>query len=138
MSRISELLRFAAFEVVPSYQVSSHWGISATYLQGNALQSRGPQLTQVIFLNSNINNLVLTDALRLHVYPGVFFLFTDGYRGNYFTGTATVSHQHLPLTLSASINQTFKSNVPDNKNFIWNITLGYNFSASITRLKNAN
>ena len=50
---ITEMLRFIAFEAVPSYQFNKNFGVSAMYLQGNGLQNHGPQLTRVLFLNSN-------------------------------------------------------------------------------------
>lgn len=53
---ITEMLRFLAFEAVPSYQFNKKIGVSAMYLQGHGLQRHGPQLTRVLFLNTNITN----------------------------------------------------------------------------------
>ena len=132
-TEITEMLRFLAFEVVPSYQITPHVGVSATYLQGNALQKHGPQLTRVLFLNTSFTKLKLSQNFRLNLFPTIFFLHTDGYRGDYFTLTVSVSNQKSPISLQSTINQTFKSNVPGNKDFMWNVTLNYNFKRFIKR-----
>jgi hypothetical protein len=35
---ITEMLRFLAYEIMPNYQITPNWSVSAVYLQGNALQ----------------------------------------------------------------------------------------------------
>lgn len=124
---ITEMLRFLAFEVVPSYQFNSKFGVSAMYLQGNGLQNHGPQLTRVLFLNSSITNIGLSKNLSFSLFPSVYFLYTDGYRGDYLTVTGALFHKKLPFSLQTTINQTFTSNIPNNQDFMWNVTLNYNF-----------
>lgn len=127
-SEITEMLRFAAFEVVPSYQLAPNVGIGAMYLEGHGLQAHGPQLTRVLFLNASLTQLKLTRYLRLGLFPSVFFLHTDGYKGDYLTVTGVLAHQKLPFTLQSTINQTFRSNVPGNQDFMWNVMVAYNFN----------
>lgn len=124
---ITEMLRFLAFEVVPSYQFNKKLGVSVVYLQGHGLQNHGPQLTQVLFLNASITNIGLGRNLSFHLFPSVYFLHTDGHKGNYLTVTGALAHKKLPFSLQSTINQTFTSDVPGNKNFMWNVTLNYNF-----------
>lgn len=124
---ITEMLRFLAFEVVPSYQINNKFGLSAMYLQGNGLQKHGPQLTRVLFLNTNITNIGLSKNLSFNLFPSIYFLYTDGYRGDYLTVTGALFHKKLPFSLQSTINQTFKSDIPNNQNFMWNVTLNYNF-----------
>lgn len=131
---ITEMLRFLAFEAVPSYQINKKIGISAMYLQGNGLQNHGPQLTRVLFLNANVTNIGLGKSLYFNVFPSIYFLYTDGYRGDYFTLTGSLAHKNLPFSLQSTINQTFTSNVPGNKDFMWNVTLNYNFKKIYKKL----
>jgi hypothetical protein len=125
---ITEMLRFVAFEVVPSYQIHQNFGVSAMYLEGHGLQTHGPQTTRVLFLNTSITNISFSKNLRFSVFPSVFFLNTDGYKGDYITVTGVLSHKQLPFSLQSTINQTLKSDVPGNKEFMWNVMLAYNFS----------
>lgn len=131
---ITEMLRFIAFEAVPSYQFNKKIGVSAMYLQGNGLQKHGPQLTRVLFLNTNITNIGLGKSLYFNLFPSIYFLYTDGYRGDYLTVTGALFHKKLPFSLQSTINQTFKSDIPDNQNFMWNLTLNYNFNKVFKRI----
>ena len=124
---ITEMLRFVAFEAVPSYQFNDKFGVSAMYLQGNGLQNHGPQLTRVLFLNANMTNIALAKDLYFNLFPSLYFLYTDGYKGNYLSATAILGHKKSPFSLQSTINQTFKSNIPGNKDFMWNITLNFHF-----------
>jgi hypothetical protein len=124
---ITEMLRFIAFEAVPSYQFNKKIGVSAMYLQGNGLQKHGPRLTRVLFLNTNITNIGLGKNLYFNLFPSIYFLYTDGYRGDYLTVTGALAHKKLPFSIQSTINQTFKSDIPKNKDFMWNVTLNYNF-----------
>lgn len=132
---ITEMLRFVAFEVVPGYQINQHWGVSAMYLEGHALQKHGPQLTRVLFLNLNLTEIALSNSLRVHAFPSVYYLFTDGYRGTYGTVTGVLAHKKWPFSLQSTINQTFSSDLPDNKEFLWNVTLNYNFNKTYQTTK---
>jgi hypothetical protein len=131
---ITEMLRFIAFEAVPSYQITKKLRVSAMYLQGNSLQKHGPQLTRVLFLNTSITNIGLGENLYFNVFPSVYFLDTDGYRGDYLTVTAALAHKKLPFSIQSTINQTFKSDIPNNQDFMWNVTLNYNFRKVFKRI----
>jgi hypothetical protein len=127
-TQITEMLRFAAGEIVPNYQITPNWSIGAVYLHGEGLQKHGPQRTDVLFLNTNIGNIPLGKALELRFIPMVYFLNTDHYIGNYFSATGIISHKKSPFSLQATVNQTFTSDIPGNQDFMWNVTLNYSFS----------
>lgn len=132
---ITEMLRFAAFELVPNYQILPNWGIGAMYLEGHGLQKHGPQTTRVLFLNSSISNIKIGGNFRFTAIPIVYFLNTDGFKGNYFTATGIISNTKSPFTLGTTINQTFTSNIPGNQDFMWNLTLSYHFSKTFKSIK---
>lgn len=132
---LTELLRFAAFEVVPTYRITPNFTVGALYLNGNGLQRYGPQHTNVLFLNTGLTNIKLGKQLRLNLFPTVFFLNVDGKTGSYFSGTVSLVRKDLPFTLQTTINQTFKSNIPGNRDFMWNVLLAYNFSKKYHRVQ---
>jgi hypothetical protein len=134
-TEITEMLRFAAFEIVPNYQITPHWSIGAMYLEGHGLQNYGPQTTRVLFLNTNISNIKLGGNFRFTFIPIVYFLNTDNSTGNYFSATGILSNTKLPFSIQSTINQTFTSNIAGNQDFMWNVGLTYAFSKDFKRVK---
>lgn len=134
-SEITEMLRFAAAEVVPNYQITPNWSVGAVFLHGSGLQKHGPQNTNVLFLNTSISNIKVGGDFRFQIIPMVYFLNTDGYKGNYFSATGILSHNKSPFSLQSTINQTFSSNVPGNQDFMWNAMVVYNFSRNFKNVK---
>lgn len=133
---ITEMLRFLAFEVVPHVQISSHVELSAMYLEGHGLQQHGPQTSRVLFLNSSFSRIPLNrSGLHLSLYPTFFYLRVDGNRGTYFSGTARISDLKFPISFQGTINQTLKSDIPNNQNFMWNLTLTYHFNKRYAPLR---
>lgn len=132
---ITEMLRFVAGEIVPSYQISSKLSIGAVYLHGTGLQNHGPQNTDVLFLNSVISGIKLGGPISLNLVPMVYFLNTDGHVGKYYTATAALAHKKLPYTLQYTFNKTISSDVPGNKDFMWNVMLAYNFRNTYIKRK---
>jgi hypothetical protein len=131
---ITEMLRFAAVEIVPNYQITPHWSIGAMYLEGHGLQNHGPQTTRVLFLNTNISNIKLGGDFRFTFIPVVYFLNTDNSTGNYFTATGILSNTKLPFSLQSTINQTLSSNIAGNQDFMWNVGLTYAFSKNFKKV----
>lgn len=134
-TQITQTRRFIAWEMAPNYQVNKYWGIGVYYLQGNALQKDGPQTTHFVNLYTSISNINIGREFRLKLIPAVFYLNLDGFSGTYFTGTVNVSHTKLPFALQSMVNQTFSSDLPGNEDFIWNISIHYNFSKKLVRVK---
>lgn len=132
---ITQTRRFIAWELAPNYQVNKYWGIGMYYLQGNGLQKDGPQTTHFVNLYTSISNINIGGDFRLKLIPAVFYLNLDGYSGTYFTGTVNVSHAKLPFALQSMVNQTFSSDLPSNVDFLWNISIHYNFKKKLVRTK---
>ncbi len=134
-TQITEMLRFAAFEVVPNYRISPNWSVGAMYLQGHGLQSHGPQNTHVLFLNTAISNINVGGDFRFTFIPVVYFLKVDNSVGKYFTATAILSNKKWPFSLQSAINKTFSSNIAGNQDFMWNVGLYYGFSKNYRRVQ---
>jgi hypothetical protein len=132
---ITEMLRFAAWEVVPTYRINPNWSVGAVYLQGNGLQNHGPQTTHVVFLNTVISNIKLGDDFRLQLIPVVYFLNLDGYKGYYTTGTVALSHKKLPFNVQYTFNKTFEANIPNNRDFMWNVMVNYFINKKYKKVK---
>lgn len=134
-TEITQMRRFIAEEIAPNYKITPHWTVGIYYLQGNGLQKDGPRTTHFVTLNTNISNLKVGGNFRFMFAPAVYYLNVDGYSGKYLTATAELSHLKLPFRLQSTINKTFTSNLPGNKNFMSNVTLNYHFSKKVMRVR---
>ncbi len=132
---LTQARRFFASEIAPNFRITPKWSAGMYYLQGHGLQKDGPQTTHFVTLNTSLNNIKVSKDLRLMLAPAVFYLNLDGYEGTYFTATVALSSQKSPFSLQSSINQTFNSNLPGNKEFLWNVVLNYNFHQDFVRRK---
>ena len=131
---ITEFQRFGAFEIVPSYQFSKKFGMSIAYLEGHRFQEVGPKTANILFFNTSFTGLGLSKKVSLNLFPSYFFLNADGSKGNYLTLTTILAHKKSPFKLGSTINQTINSNIPGNKNFMWNVSLLYSFDKRLKRI----
>jgi hypothetical protein len=126
-SSISQMRRFLAWELSNDYKITKNWGAGIYYLQGNGLQKDGPRTTHFIALNTNISNMKLSKDIRLSVASSIYYLYLDKTDGKYVSGTVILSHTKLPFTLQHAFNKTIAANIPGNKDYLWNVSLHYNF-----------
>lgn len=129
------LRRFVAWELASSFKVTEKFRLGIYYLQGNGLQSNSIRTTHFITLNSTISNIPITKKLNFTFIPVIYYLYLDGTDGKYFSATGIISHKKSPFTLQSSFNKTISSNIPANKDFLWNVSVVYNFKMA---MKNSN
>jgi hypothetical protein len=126
-STISQMRRFIAWELNPNFVITKKWSAGIYYLQGNGLQLDGPRRSHFVTLNTTLSRIELSRSIRFTLIAAVYYLNLDENEGTYLTSTAILRHLRSPFSLESSINETFKSNLPNNKEFMWNVTLNYNF-----------
>ncbi len=119
--------QFLAGELVPYYMLSKNVSVGMYYLYGHGLQQNGPRNVHFVTVNTNFSNIKITGQLFLQWIPQFYYLNIDKKDGVYFTSTATLLKRDFPLSLQSTINKTIKTNIPDDKNFVWNVTLFYAF-----------
>jgi hypothetical protein len=117
--------QFLAGELVPRYMLSKNVSVGMHYLYGHGLQQNGPRNVHFVTANSNFSSIKIAGQLFLHWIPQFYYLNIDKKDGVYFTSTATLLKRNFPLSLQSTINKTIKTNIPGDKNFVWNVTLFY-------------
>ena len=115
--------QFLAGELVPCYMLSKNVSVGLYYLYGHGLQQNGPRNVHFVTVNSNFSNIRIAGQLFLEWKPQFYYLNIDKKDGVYFTSTATLLKRNFPLSLQSTINKTIKTNIPGDKNFVWNVTL---------------
>lgn len=134
-STISQMRRFLAWELSNDYKINKQFSTGIYYLQGNGLQKDGARTTHYIAFNITATNLKLSNTIRLALAPSIYYLYLDGTNGKYISGAVTLSHIKLPFTLQHGFNKTISSNIQNNKDYMWNVSLHYNFKKNYSRTK---
>lgn len=134
-TEMTEMLRFLAYEIVPNYQITPKWGMSAMFLQGHGLADYGPQRTDALFFTSSISQLKVSPSLYISLFPSIYLLNTDGYKGKYLAITSILGHSKSGFSIQSTINQTITSSIPGNQFFMWNLGVHYSFQRAYKRMK---
>ena len=134
-SEITQMRRFLAWELAPNIKLNKYFSTGLYYLQGNGLQKDGPRTSHFINLYTSLNGLPLGQKIKVSITPAVYYLKLDGYEGKYFTAAATFKHTDIPFSVQSAINQTLESNIPGNKEFLWNVSLNYHFLKNYRRIQ---
>lgn len=124
--------RFLAGEIMPTYKVSNRFSIGLYYLQGHGFNPVPPKNSNFIALNTIFSNLPLGKEIKLKMNPQLYFLRVDENTGTYVTSSFTVTKDDFPIAFQTLFNQKIKSDVPSD-NFVWNLSLLYNFSNNYKR-----
>jgi hypothetical protein len=133
-STISQMRRFIAWELSNDYKINKHLSTGIYYLQGNGLQKDGARTTHFVSFNTTVSNIKLSKTVQLAFAPSCYYLYLDGAHGEYVSGTVTLSHTKLPFTLQHAFNKTISSNIAGNKDYMWNISVHYNFKKTFKRV----
>lgn len=134
VQKITQARRFIASEIVPYYQVSEHFGTGIYYLQGHGLQKDGPMQTHFVALNANISGLRFLQHYFFQIVPQLYYLNIDKVDGTYFSANAAISHDKIPFSLHSTINKVIDTRIAGSEDFMWNVTLFYNFSKKFRKV----
>jgi len=127
-SEITQMRRFLAWELAPNLKLNSHFSLNLYYLQGNGLQNDGPRTSHFVNFSTPISNISLGRHFRFSFIPAIYYLNLDGFKGTYFTATTIIRHASWPFSLQSSLNKTISSDIPGNRDFMWNVSLHYHFT----------
>lgn len=130
---ISQMRRFLAWEVANNFNLGKNWQTGIYYLQANGLQNDGARTSHYLALNLAVNKIKLGPKLRLSVAPSIYYLYLDKAHGEYFSGVVALSHTAWPFSIQHAFNKTIRSNIPGNKDYIWNVSVHYNFRIGYMR-----
>lgn len=133
-SSISQMRRYFAWEVSNDYKINKHLSAGIYYLLSNGLQKDGARTMHFVSFNTNVSNIKLSKAIRLAIAPSLYHLYLDGKNGNYISGAVILSHTKLPFSLQHAFNKTFTSNIPGNKDYMWNVSVHYRFNKQYRRV----
>lgn len=128
----TEVRRFLAGEIVPSYTLKKNLKIGAYYLAGKRIDKGFDELNQFLALNADIANINLSKRVFLNLRPQIFYLKTTRPDGYYASTSALVAVREFPLGITGLINKSIKTEILGDE-WIWNVGLVYRFTNDFTK-----
>lgn len=120
-------MRVANTEIVPTYVLSKKSALSVVYLYGHGFIKNAPLNLHFVSLIGSFSHIGLGKGLQLKLLPQVYYLSQGKTDGWFTAATVSLSHQKLPLALSAMANQTIRTSISPSPGFVWNTSLAFNF-----------
>jgi len=120
--------RYLAGEIYPSYSISKNISTGVHLLHAYCVEKEGIKHTSMVTMRLNFTNIKISDQFYMRFYPQVYYLRMDENDGFYFTSTLTLARKDFPLLVSSLVSTPFQTTIPQDKNFIWNVSLTYSFN----------
>lgn len=128
----TEVRRFFAGEIAPSYQISKNFKIGTYYLLGTRLDKGYHELNHFVALNGSINNIPISEKLYLNLKPQVFYLRLTNDVGYYVSSTAFLGLKDFPLGIGGLLNRAISTEIQGD-DWVWNVSLNYNFATQFAK-----
>lgn len=112
-------------EIAPTYFLSNKVNIGLYYMYSYRLEGTTRNTHFVAFRN-NVSKLMIEDY-EFRLSPQFYYLRIDDQDGIYASSGVSVNKRNLPFTLSALFNRKINSNITIGDDYIWNVSLTYNF-----------
>jgi hypothetical protein len=126
--------RYLAAELSPNYYLSNRISIGVYYLYSRGIDKDATRNTHFLTVNGNFSNIRLNSRFFMKLIPQFYFLKQDKEHGVYFTTALSLAKRNFPLSISAIINKTIKTDISASKNFVWNATLVYSFNKKYIKM----
>ena len=123
---VIEARRYLAGEIQPSYALSPHAAVGTYYLFSYGLEQNVAKHTHFLALRANVTTGELPAGVVVRFGPQAYYLRTDRRDGSYVNAALTVSRRNFPLSISAMMNRTVRSDIVG-EDFLWNVSLMYAF-----------
>lgn len=125
--------RFITPEFTLNYKVTEHLSLGAYSIYGFGLEEQDQTDRTFFFaLKAGVNQIPLTEKIRMGIHPQIYYLSMDGTTGMYMAGSVSLSHADFPLSIASTINQPINTDLNANE-FDWNLSLIYSFRTNIRR-----
>ncbi|WP_132221865.1 hypothetical protein [Albibacterium bauzanense] len=123
--KILAVERAPTADIAPTYFLSNKVNLGLYYMYTHRLEGT-TRNTHFLAFRTNVSKLMIEDY-EFRVSPQIYYLRIDGQEGIYASSGVSVNKQNLPFTLSALFNRKINSNITIGDDYIWNVSLTYNF-----------
>jgi len=124
--------RYLVGEITPTFKISPNITVGPYYFYSRGMEKYMYKNNHFLSFRGSVR-FNIAEKYYLRVNPQTYFLKMDQYSGFYWGSTFSIGKNGFPLSLSSLINKEIKSNIPGSEDFLWNISLVYNFRGEYTR-----
>lgn len=119
--------RYVAGEIFPNFMITKNINAGVYYFYTRGLEKYVTQNTNMFSLRGSISNIPITKQIFARFSPQCYYLKMDKKDGVFFNATLFLSKKDFPLSVSALINKTLRSNITAGSDLLWNVSLIYTF-----------
>lgn len=119
--------RYLAGELAPTYFLRNNISFGLYYLYSYGVEEELTRNTNMVSVRGGFSDIRLTDKFYMNLNSQVYYLNMDNIDGTYFNATLTLARRDFPISISALINQPFRTNIAAGNEFLWNVSLVYTF-----------
>ncbi|MCJ7812504.1 hypothetical protein MUP95_04195 [bacterium] len=120
--------RYLAGAIAPNFQVNKYIGVGMYLFYTRGIEKYITRNTYMVAFRPSISNIPITKNIVARFGPEIYYLKMDDKDGIFLNSSFLLSKRNFPLSISALINKTLKSNIPSGKDFLWNVSLIYTFN----------
>jgi hypothetical protein len=120
--------RYLAGAIAPNFQVNKYIGVGMYFFYTRGIEKYIARNTYMVSFRPGISNIPITKNMDARIGPEIYYLKIDDKDGMYLNTIFLISKKNSPLSVSALINKTLKSNIPSGTDFLWNVGLIYTFN----------
>ncbi|MCH6201995.1 hypothetical protein MMU07_20635 [Aquiflexum sp. LQ15W] len=123
----TEVQRFFAAEISPTYTISPKTKVSFLYLAGRSLGKVPFALNQFVALGSSFTDISISEKVFFNARPNVFYLKMNEKDGYFASSSLVIGRRNFPISLGGIVSKKIVSEI-EVDNWIWNISLIYSFN----------
>ncbi|MCE2823250.1 MAG: hypothetical protein ACK5FV_13460 [Bacteroidota bacterium] len=124
--------RYLAGELNLAYYPAKNIGFGPYILYSRGLETGVVKNNLFLALNVYLTNIRLGGQYFMKLFPQIYYLGMDDKSGLYASATVFFVKQGFPLSVSLIGNRKIKSAIVS-KEFVWNISLVYNFGNKLVK-----
>jgi hypothetical protein len=111
-----------------NYFITKNITIGPYYMYIYGIEKNVVKNTHYIALKAGFSNIRLSENLLFRISPQIYYLKMDEKDGFYFNTGLNLSRQNFPLSVSALLSKSIKTEIPVGRAFLWNVSLVYTFN----------
>lgn len=131
----TEVQRFFAAEISPTYTISPKTKVSFLYLAGRSLGKVPYALNQFVTIGPSFTNIPISQKYFFNARPQVFYLKMNEKDGFFASSSMVIGRKNFPISLGGIVSKVIVSKI-EVDNWIWNISLIYSFNNEFVKRAN--